>query len=242
LRQKRILSDIIPALRPGGILIYSTCTYNMQEDEAQVAQLISESGFQPVALNIPEAWKIKYDTVQYGYHFYPHLIKGEGFYMAVLRKEEGDETAYRGKSKGINIVYRKDRNELDTLIKNASQYEWVSFRDNYYFFPAEKTETLKRLIQQLTVTAFGKEAATIKQQLLPLHPLSMSIAFNDANYGKINLSLPEAIQYLRKEAISGNGQNGWNTVCYNSMSLGFAKQSANRINNYYPVEWRIRKK
>jgi 16S rRNA C967 or C1407 C5-methylase (RsmB/RsmF family)/NOL1/NOP2/fmu family ribosome biogenesis protein len=242
LRQKRILADVIPALKPDGILIYSTCTYNVQEDEEQVAHLINHFGFQPVALNIPESMKIKYATSQHGYHFYPHLLKGEGFFMAVLRKEEGDELADRRKPKGINIVYRKDRNELDNLIKNASHYEWVSFRDNYYFFPAEKTETLKHLIQQLKVTAFGTEAATIKQQLLPLHPLSVSIAFNDSNYGKINLTLPEAIEYLRKENISVNGNNGWNTIFYNHLPLGFAKQSANRINNYYPVEWRIRKK
>jgi len=242
MRQKRILADVISALKPGGILVYSTCTYNQVEDEEQVQHLICEFGFESIALNIPDNWNIKYECGINGYHFYPHLVKGEGFFMSVLKKTRTETTSEQHHKREQKIFTERNRTELDALIKNPAQFEWIHHRDNFHFFLKEKIPALQQALQNLRVTYFGTEASTVKQKLLPLHPLAMSVAFNSNAFNKINVELKEAIQYLRKENIDTEGENGWNIIQHNNLPLGFAKQAGNRINNYYPVEWRIRKK
>ncbi len=81
--QADILDALWPLLRPGGLLIYSTCTFAHEEDEAQVQRMVQEYGAEQLAL--PE-----WPGVVNG-HFYPHLIEGEGLYMALLRKPLSDD-------------------------------------------------------------------------------------------------------------------------------------------------------
>lgn len=86
--QREILSDAADALKPGGILIYSTCTFNRCEDEENVAWLVEELGLEPVDMEFPEEWGIG-EAIESQYpalRFMPHLTRGEGLFAAVLRK------------------------------------------------------------------------------------------------------------------------------------------------------------
>jgi len=87
-RQKRILMDIWPALKENGILIYSTCTFNPGENEENIKWLIDRHEAEIVRLNISEFKGIKEIDYQgiYGYGFYPGQVKGEGFFISVIRK------------------------------------------------------------------------------------------------------------------------------------------------------------
>ena len=87
-RQQQILKDIFPALKEGGILVYSTCTYNEEEDEKNVKWIVDELGADILSVPHKEEWGIT--ESDYGYHFYPHKTKGEGFFLAVLRKVTSD--------------------------------------------------------------------------------------------------------------------------------------------------------
>ncbi|NDV82435.1 rRNA cytosine-C5-methyltransferase [Bacteroides sp. 51] len=93
-RQRRIITDIWPCLKPGGILIYSTCTYNTKENEENVSWIIKELGAEPLSVSVPEDWGITGNLSEGDfpvYRFLPHKTKGEGFFLAVLRKEgEGE--------------------------------------------------------------------------------------------------------------------------------------------------------
>jgi 16S rRNA C967 or C1407 C5-methylase (RsmB/RsmF family) len=86
-RQKRILAKAADLLAPGGVLIFSTCTYNRKENEGNASWMMNTFGLEPISLDIPEAWNIVYRDI--GYQFYPHRIKGEGFYIAVMTKKDG---------------------------------------------------------------------------------------------------------------------------------------------------------
>ena len=98
-RQRRIVADAWPALRPGGLLIYSTCTFNIHENEENVRWICSELGAEPLAVDVPGAWQVTGSLLHaldaepalLAYRFLPHLVRGEGLFMAVMRKAgEGD--------------------------------------------------------------------------------------------------------------------------------------------------------
>ena len=110
--QRSIISDIWPALRPGGILIYSTCTFNPEEDEENVEWIAHELGAEVMAIPVDAGWGIKGDlrlekrdqeseTVAkeagqlHCYHFLPGQVRGEGFFCAVLQKHEEAGEAFK---------------------------------------------------------------------------------------------------------------------------------------------------
>lgn len=67
----------------GGLLIYSTCTYNTEEDEENVQYIVEQLGAEPVSLDIPDTWHIS-GPLKYNhpvYRFFPHKTKGEGFFL-----------------------------------------------------------------------------------------------------------------------------------------------------------------
>lgn len=89
-RQSRIIEDSIDCLKEGGYLIYSTCSYSMQEDENILDKIASMEGMKSIDLNIEDAWNIiKSESPVHhanGYRFYPDKVKGEGFFIAVFKK------------------------------------------------------------------------------------------------------------------------------------------------------------
>lgn len=91
-RQRRIISDIWPSLKPGGLLIYSTCTYNTKEDEENVRWIRDEFGAEILSVDAPAEWNITGNLLAGEdfpvYRFLPHKTRGEGFFLAVLRKGE----------------------------------------------------------------------------------------------------------------------------------------------------------
>lgn len=88
-RQWQIISDVWPALRQGGYLVYSTCTYNRAENEDNVYRICRELGAETVELPVPAEWRISGDTTGrnlHVYHFFPHRTQGEGLFLSLLRK------------------------------------------------------------------------------------------------------------------------------------------------------------
>lgn len=98
--QREILSDAVRMLKPGGFLIYSTCTYNREEDEEQLEWLAGEYGMVPFDLDLPAEWGFGrgIDTDLPSYRFMPHITRGEGLFLAVMRKEEDMPEKTVGKS------------------------------------------------------------------------------------------------------------------------------------------------
>ena len=84
-RQKEILQSVWQALKPGGYIIYSTCTYNKKEDEENVKFIEEQLGATVISIPTESSWDIAP-----GYHFYPHRTKGEGFFLALLKKDEDE--------------------------------------------------------------------------------------------------------------------------------------------------------
>jgi 16S rRNA C967 or C1407 C5-methylase (RsmB/RsmF family)/NOL1/NOP2/fmu family ribosome biogenesis protein len=113
-RQRRILMDAWPALRRNGLLVYSTCTFNPAENEENLAWLSDNEQVETVQLVTEPEWGI--ETVNYrgitGYAFYPGKVRGEGFFMAVLRKLGGeDESDTDDRRNSLKIEGRKEKRD-----------------------------------------------------------------------------------------------------------------------------------
>lgn len=158
-RQREILRDIWHTLKPGGLLIYSTCTFNRLEDEDNANWICTELGAELLEQR----------------HFLPGRDRGEGFYCAAIRKA------------GV---------------------------------PSDGHSSVEKALGTLRV---------------------MPMAFDvDQDLPRIELSYDEALQYLRHEAVRVEAPRGPVLLCYKGLVLGPGKGVGNRINNLYPMEWRIR--
>lgn len=273
-RQRRILRDIWPSLKPGGLLIYSTCTYNTKENEENVRWIRDEFGAEVLDLEISEDWAITGNLLSGEdfpvYRFLPYRTKGEGFFLAVLRKPmmsilnvEEKRTFSSGKS--FETFGRKNEKfqEKKKQGKNkqpsgfskeqlAAVRTWVSVSDNYEFiqngnkisvFPQAYLAELSDLRTSLRILQAGINLAELKgKDWLPNHALAMSQALNSEAFIREEVSYEQAIAYLRKEAVvlSDAVPRGIVLLTYKQVPLGFVKNIGNRANNLYPQEWRIR--
>ena len=254
-RQRRILSDIWPALKPGGLLIYSTCTFNREEDEDNVAWIARELGADMLEVPVEEAWGITGNLIGDSfpvYRFLPHKVKGEGFFLAVLRKHAGEvetvEPRAEKKKKASKDV--KGKAPQSSVPKEAK--DWLQIPGDYQLtingtnvqaFP-KSHETVYTLLQQyVKVIHAGITLGEMKgKDLIPHHSLAMSTALANDAFPKAEVTYEQAIAYLRKESLvlDAGIPRGYVLLTYQNIPLGFMKNIGNRANNLYPQEWRIR--
>ena len=257
-RQRRILADVWPALKPGGLLIYSTCTFNHEEDEDNVLWIAKELGAEILPVSTDESWKITGNLVGGDfpvYRFLPHMTKGEGFFLAVLRKHEGecDETPSRfSKSPSRMDKKKKGKDNKQPLSVPKEAKEWLASASDYSLamkdtqvvaFPKAYQDEYALLQQTLKVIHAGITLGEIKgKDLIPHHSLAMSTALAEDVFPKAEVSYEQAIAYLRKEGLNLDADvpRGYVLLTYQSIPLGFVKNIGNRANNLYPQEWRIR--
>ena len=249
-RQERILSNILPSLKSGGFLIYSTCTWNEEENESNIINLMLKEEFSSLRIPLNPEWGIKEsqtvvnDNKLYTYRFFPHKLKGEGFTISCIQKAGASENQpeARVKRAKVTLVSANDRGVVQKWISNPENFEFIIIND--YVFAIKKSYFNKFLHYKdnLYIKAAGlKMGKIIRNDLIPSHELAQSIEISSA-IPAIELQLKEAINYLRKDQINidtGNVQ-GWSIVKYKGLNLGWIKILNNRINNYFPVEQRIR--
>ena len=242
-RQKRILQNIIPDLKTGGKLIYTTCSFSKEENEDIVQYLVEEFGMSVVNLNVPAAWNIT--STQYGHRFYPDKIKGEGFFACVLVKEK-ENAQVNDVTTGAYMPYTEVSGEeiggIIPYFQHTEKYTFFSFKDSVFCIQKIHFSSIKKLASALRVVQAGTEIGKlIRNELIPAHAFAMSSLLHNS-IPKIDLEKKEAIHYLRKENFTTEtDKTGWAICTYQNIPLGWIKILPNRINNYYPVDWRIRK-
>lgn len=245
-RQRRIIQAIWEALKPGGYLIYSTCTYNTEENEENILYLTEELGAEVLPVASPSSWRISHSikgdlSVN---RFFPHKTRGEGFFLALLRKKAGT----------FNPVKLKTKQNKDKKKENLPDgfKEWLDTPERFFLttqkdivqaFPLIHKEDYSLLTERLTILLAGARLGEIKGKDLIPHPaFALSCALNKTAFHQTALDWEEAIRFLRKEAITlgTSSPRGYHLITYENIPLGFVKQIGNRANNLYPAEWRIR--
>lgn len=244
-RQKRILAAAAPLLDEGGILIYSTCTYNDDENTENVRYL-SENGFQNRPLDLPSDWNIVErrtgDAV--GYQCYPHRVRGEGFFISVFQK-----TAFTASVKldartfrSIRALRPRETASASKWLRNPADFSfWEKPNGDVMALPKALEKTFLFLDSALRHKGFGLEMGQFKgQDFIPSHALSLSTAINQ-HLPAVALSKEDALRYFKKENLAFDEPvKGWLLAQYKGLNLGWVKGVGNRVNNYLPKDWRIR--
>lgn len=246
-RQRRIIHDIWNALKPGGLLIYSTCTFNREENEENIQYLANTLNAEALPISAGNEWLIHH-AIQSdlpAYRFLPHLTKGEGFFIAILRKPENEKQHIPSKSK------KKQKQTLPPVPAMAK--EWIIGCDQYQFItssngslqaiPTDHIETYQFITETLHVISAGIPVGEVKgKDLVPAPALAFNLAFNQKSLPKVDLQWEEAIRFLQKEALTlpTDAPKGFTLIAFRNHPLGFVKNIGNRANNLYPQEWRIR--
>ena len=246
-RQRSILQDIWPALKPGGILIYSTCTYNSYEDEHNVRWMVDQWGAEPLEIKTEASWQITPSLTGDSlpvYHFLPHRTRGEGFFLAALRKpDEVSYTSPRLKSVKKKVKPAAVPPVCKEWLRESNSYEWECVGDEVRAYPKSQLAHIRLLQQQVPVGAAGISVATLKgKDCIPTQALALCNSFSQEAFPMFELTYEQAIAYLRKEVLvlPPSVPRGYVAVTYRHYPLGFVKNIGNRANNLYPSEWRIR--
>lgn len=242
-RQKRIIMDIWPSLKEDGILIYSTCTFNPGENEENIKWLTDNQLARSVRLDIrnyKEITEIDFEGIT-GYGFHPDKVRGEGFFISVIRKT--------GKQQRIHVRSNR-KNEMKPVREDiATANRWTDFQeksllkwgDEVISVPCQMDEYLF-LFQNLKIVKTGTKLFSVKKSdYLPDHELALSLLLKQEAFPDEEVDLKKAIAYLRRDNfVIDSSEKGWTRVTYKGINIGFLKNLGNRVNNYFPVEWRIR--
>lgn len=247
-RQRTIITDIWPTLRTGGYLVYSTCTFNREENEDNVFHICQTLGAELVPIAIDEHWGIVGDLTERNlpvYHFMPHRTRGEGIFLALLRKTSPTLPASKSKHKN------KGRAKAAPLPQQVLQWlaqpsEFTLFRP----FPEQVAairhslhDAALRLLSSVHCLSVGLPLAEERaHKLIPQHALALSTQRALAAFTQVEVSREQALAYLRREAIvlPPDAPRGYVLIAYEQLPLGFANNLGTRANNLYPQEWRIR--
>lgn len=244
-RQQRILADVLPALKENGILIYSTCSYSQQEDEAIGEWLQQECYMENVQLSVADEWGIIESAG--GYRFWPDKVKGEGFFLACFKKINAADNSVINSKKPV-----RQAGKLEMLSKQEMQTvaKWVKtegkiftrYESTVYAWPAINQADFNLVLEKLRVVYSGVLVGELmRDKLIPEHALALSCINNDTTQ-RVSLTKEEAIQYLQRKDIKLEAASkGWSLACFETHSLGWMNVLPGRVNNYYPKGLRILK-
>lgn len=209
-RQRRILGDVWPALAPGGFLIYSTCTFNRQEDEENVEWICSELGGECLEMR----------------HFYPGEDRGEGFFAALVRKAgayvagpsvSGELQAIdRGSLiKVFPAAFARDLARLEKALKVIASGTAVATRKGRDLVPEADLALMIPDIRSASLRGLSFETVDISREEALKFLSKAPLAFPDAPRGYLLLT-------------------------YKGLGLGFVKNLGTRTNSLLPASRRIR--
>lgn len=240
-RQQRIIHDVLPTLKPGGYLIYSTCTYNHQENLDNVGHMCKELPLECCELSPDPRWNI--EPIQrgnaMGYQLFPHQVRGEGFFLSILRKTAGHTESPKIKI-SLQSPTQTERRELAPWLKSPDQLFMFKHQESIRMIGAQHDMSLQRLVNNLQIVNAGTALAEVaRNKFIPDHGFALSVE-RSGIHPVIRVDRDEAVTYLRKDTLQRTGPAGFALVEYEGLGLGWVNVLPNRLNNLYPSNWRIR--
>ena len=238
-RQRRILADIMSSVKEGGFLIYSTCTFNPAENEENMEWLMSQFQLENICIKTFADEGISIGNFNIGecYKFHFNKTRGEGFFICVMRKLE--PTAKSNKAKNA----KKQSVKLpDNLLLDTQKFLGIECNGNISAIPKLHEATCHHIIDTYNPLLCGIPIGSqTKKDFAPAAELPLSIEFNADSYPSMELDENQTIKFLKGDTLTDiNAPKSWNVVRFEGVALGFIKSIGNRINNYYPKDWRIR--
>lgn len=213
-RQKKILESAAKLVAPGGMLVYSTCTFSEEEDERNAEWFVKE---------FPQFELLSQRKI------YPHREKGEGHFVALFRRCDGEKIRYKAwkplaDKRNINTWKEFERD----FLKKPLCGEFLTFGKNICLVPAGlfSLDGLRVLRAGLLL---GENAG---KRFEPAHALALGADRN--NLTKIaDLDDEQILRYLHGEELPPIDLQGWCVAAYHGYPIGLAK-SGNALKNHYP--------
>lgn len=259
-RQRMILGEASKCLKPGGVLVYSTCTFAPEENEETVSRFVREQE-DFVIEEIPHdaafaPGRAEWTTqpaagIEHTLRLWPHRLPGEGHYIARLKRKGNPDgiLSVRDRDNGRTHAVRERRRiagkqKDPTGILQEFLAEELGLARNW---PQGQNGRVERFKEQLYLVPDemiplqgiktlrpGLNLATEKKNRLePAH--SLALALNAAETDKVlELSHEEAVRYLRGESLQVGSQKGWTLLTYCGYPLGFGKAAGGQMKNHYP--------
>ncbi len=232
--QRDIVGHAWSALAPGGVLIYSTCTWEEEENEAQLRPLLDLGG-SSVPITMDPSWGVHRGEVDgvVGYRCYPHRVRGEGFFLSVTRKPGG--------------VLSRDRTSsvpggaAPAWLVASSNMITVEHRDRMFALPSTWASTVDAVAKAMHIHAPGTPIGERKgAELVPHAAAALSRWLDQGAFPEVHVDGARALSFLRGEALPASGATGTALVTYQGTALGWVHGAGNRWNNRWPAPWRIR--
>ena len=245
--QRNIIANLWPALKPGGFLIYSTCTFNRRENEENLQWILDTYDATPIPIDIAPFHGITpgINTPHPCYRFLPGKIRGEGLFIALIQKH-GTPTEVSGR--------RKQRHHKQPHVSALpdNPLRWIkpdlnigisTFNDKV-IAASDNVTQIKTLLEKerCRVIYHGIEVATIKgRDIIPAHALIMSDIFNHDSMPRTDVDTDTALNLLSRNQINlpDGSPKGFILITHGNRPLGIVKNIGARCNNLYPAAWRV---
>lgn len=237
--QQNILKIADTLCEAGGYIIYSTCTYNLQENEQQLERYVVDGHYKSIQVSNPFAHEYNQNNL-FTYRFFPHKILSEGLTLSVIQKHH-EQTVSNLIPKHVAQKFNKEFNPVD-WITNSTSYQILRIRETYYAVHHNQLEQFAYLGSFIRFTGGAIPVCQVKgNAFYPEHGLALSIHLHQ-DIHKRELDLKEALNFLRATyAPTHEGiKTKWVLAIYKSAHLGWFKVNQNGLKNYFPINQRIR--
>ncbi|KQL45686.1 SAM-dependent methyltransferase [Brevibacillus choshinensis] len=257
LMQIDILDAAAAMLKPGGTIVYSTCTFAPLENEQSMATFLERHPeFSLIPLPHPEHFAPGHpewatpasDELAQTARLWPHLLNGEGHYLAKLQKsmdvEPAEAPKKRKEKRGAKSSAPAGRKEAiaawrsfaaeaipcaNSLLDN--DHAFLLFGEQLYYSPAPELDW-----DGIKVLRVGLHLGTVKKNRLePSHALALTLTADEvARTASFSADDPSLLRYLKGEALSREDATGWTLVKVDDFSIGWGKQADGQLKNHYP--------
>lgn len=250
--QREIVAEAWKTLRPGGLLVYSTCTFNLREDEENVRWIANEYDADILPVNISGEWNITSSLLEgFGspvYRFIPGVTRGEGLFMAVLRKSDSESLPSCERRQRKGVKEKKGSGSFAGPWKGwkglGEGFQYVQLGEKVLALPSGLTPYYNILREaRVHMVKAGVALGTVKgRDLVPDIELALSDILDKQLFPTCEADLATSLAYLRRDAIvlPADMPKGYVLITHEGHALGFVKNIGNRSNNLYPQEWRIK--
>lgn len=248
--QKSIITQAAEMLRPGGMMLYSTCTFSPEENEQTIEYLLNQypefeicemEGYEGFAEGMPEATEEKDEELKKTVRIFPHRMKGEGHFLALLRK--GPETPHTAPAAGKTGTKKlpAELEEFLTCIRRKFDPARMDIRGERVYYMPDGLPDLKGVRFLRTGLLLGELK---KKRFEPSQALAMNLKKEEYEF-TLDLSVEDerVIKYLKGETLDVEDlvspkEKGWYLVCVDGFPLGFGKLGNQMLKNKYLPGWR----
>jgi 16S rRNA C967 or C1407 C5-methylase (RsmB/RsmF family)/NOL1/NOP2/fmu family ribosome biogenesis protein len=250
-RQKRIIADSWDCLKEEGILVYSTCSYSKEENEDILDSIFGQYPCESIALTPDPRWNIvgtiSEQAGAHGYRFYPDRVRGEGFFIAVIRKKKSAVHQHVTLVDKHHKIIRKTAGISRSVVTQLNKWieekglEFLPVGDSFHAMPKTITADFEILKNSLYLKKAGiRLGKSGGSEWIPDQELALAGILRE-DIPSLNIEKAKALRYLKGEPFEFEiNHRGWRIVSFQGQRLGWVKLLDRRMNNYYPKAWRIR--